>query len=595
MATRSGSSVRNGAERWPLARRWLLVLAGSAGLAGFLVDWGIYDAWRYAGALAALRGVAVGGFLLEGLIAALTVRPWRDFFQARWPLLVLTLLLTAELAVIGLGGRAWLAPFLHSLSIATVTQAYVVLLQFFILGNMLINLQRLSSRLAQRRVRPMLVFLMAFAAVIVIGAGLLMLPRAAPRGHACSPLDALFTSTSAVCVTGLVVRDTGGDFTRLGQWIILVLIQLGGLGIMSITATLALLLGRGIGVREGSLLREIFQIDFVDQVGRTLRFIVLFTVATELVGAALLYAGFADAIPARDARAFSALFHAVSAFCNAGFSTWTDSLCGFADVPLVHLTVVALLITGGLGFSVVGNLLFFLRGRLQGVRSGAGRRLNVQTRLVLRSTLILVAGGALLLAILEWDGAFAGRPTGERLGLALFQAATPRTAGFTTVDLAHLSQAALVLQILLMFIGASSGSTGGGVKVTTIAVLWSHLRAIVAGHPHARLHDREISTQTVRQATFVVMANVLVGTAGMFLLLLIEGCEALPAAYEVYSALGTVGLSLGLTPGLSAAGKLLIVLLMFYGRVGPLAIAYGVVRPTREHGVRLPASRLMIG
>jgi len=578
-----------------LLRRWLLAGAGTAGLAGFLIEFGTYGAGRYAAELGLLRGLAVGGFLLEGLLAALTVRPWRDFLAARWPLLVLTALLTAELAVVALGGGAWLAPFLHSLSIATVTQAYVVLLQLFILGNLLVTLPRLGARVTQRRVRPMLVFLLAFATVIVVGAGLLLLPRASPPGRPCAPLDALFTSTSAVCVTGLVVRDTGADFTRLGQWIILGLIQLGGLGIMSVTGTLALLLGRGIGVREGSLLREVFQIEFVQQVGRTLRFIVAFTVTAELAGAALLYLGFAEAVPDRGARAFAALFHAVSAFCNAGFGTWSDSLCGFADRPLVHLTVAGLLVTGGLGFSVVGNLVFFLRGRLAGRRAAHDRRLTVQTRSVLRSTLILLAGATLLIALLEWDGAFAGRPLGERLGLAFFQAATPRTAGFNTVDLRSLSEATLVLHILLMFIGASSGSTGGGIKVTTMAVLWAYLRAIAAGLPQVRLHDREVAPQTVRQATFVLVANLLVAAAAVFALLLTEGRPAVATAYEVFSALGTVGLSLGMTPQLSASGKLLIVLVMFYGRVGPLAVAYGLVRPTREHGVRLPASRMMVG
>lgn len=582
-------------ETWTALRRWLLVLAGVAGLLGFVLEYGTYEAARLAGWLALLRGLAVGGFLLEGALAALTIRPWRDFLASRWPLLVLAGLLLCELAVVMAGGEQWLAPFLHFFSIRTAAQAYVVLLQLFIVGNLLASLPRLSARVASRRVRPMVLFLSAFTLAILIGGSLLALPRAAPPGERAEFIDAVFTSTSAVCVTGLTVRDTGIDWTRSGQWVILLLIQLGGLGIMSVTAAMALLLGRGLGLREGSLLREIFQIDFVEQVGRNMRFIALFTVVTELLGAAVLFVGFRAAVPHPATRAFTALFHSVSAFCNAGFSTFPDNLCSFAAAPLVYLTVAGLLIVGGIGFPVAANVLAFMRGRALAQPGGHARRLTVQTRVVLRMTGLLLGGGTVLLALLEWHGAFAGRPVLEKLGLAFFQAATPRTAGFNTVDIGRLSEASQLLHIVLMFIGASSASTGGGIKVTTLAVMWANLRAIATGHQHSRLHDREISQQVGRQASFVFLANLFVGTAGTFLLLLTDGQPALATFYEVYSALGTVGLSLGLTPGLTDPGKLIIVAVMFFGRVGPLAVAYGIVRPTRERGVRLPASRIMIG
>ncbi|MHB8079962.1 MAG: potassium transporter TrkG [Candidatus Krumholzibacteriia bacterium] len=580
---------------WTAWRRWLLVVAGVAGLVGFVLEYGTYEAARLAGWLALLRGVAVGGFLLEGALAALTIRPWRVFFSTRWPLLVLAGLLLCELGVVLAGGEQWLAPFLHFFSIRTAAQAYVVLLQLFIVGNLLAGLPRISARVAGRRVRPMVMFLAAFALAILVGGAVLTLPRAAPPGAQARFLDATFTSTSAVCVTGLAVRDTGTQWTRLGQWTILLLIQLGGLGIMSVTAALALLLGRGLGLREGSLLREIFQIDFVEQVGRNMRFIALFTAATELLGAMLLFVGFRAAVPHPATRAFTALFHAVSAFCNAGFSTFPDNLCSFTANPLVYLTVAGLLIVGGIGFPVAANVLAFARGRALAQPGGQPRRLTVQTRVVLRVTALLLGGGTLLLALLEWNGAFAGQSAAAKVGMAFFQAATPRTAGFNTVDIARLSEASLLLQIVLMFIGASSASTGGGIKVTTLAVIWANLRAIATGHPQARLHDREISQQVGRQATFVFLANLFVGTLGTFLLLLTDGRSALVSAYEVYSALGTVGLSVNLTPSLSDAGKLIIIVVMFFGRVGPLAVAYGIVRPTRERGVRLPASRIMIG
>lgn len=585
-------------ERWgwvaPI-RRGLLAAAGGCGLLGFLAHYGFHIPVSLLWLPEALRGVAVGGFLLEGILAALTVRPWRAFLRARWPLLALTVLLAGELLALAFGGSRWLAPLTGLLSVQTVAQVYVVALQAFVLGNLLANLPRVSERLAAWKVRPLFIFLLAFVVVILLGALLLSLPRATPREHPISFVDALFTSTSAVCVTGLVVRDTGAEFTRLGHWIVLGLIQLGGLGIMSVTATMLLLFGRGLGLKQGSLLREIYQIDFLDQVGRTLRFIVAFTVVAEAAGALLLYHGLHGAVADRSERLFYAAFHAVSAFCNAGFALFPDNLASFAGRPQVYLPVAALLVAGGLGFPVVGNVLFSWRARLAHEPPGPHRRLTVQTRAVLRTTAILLGLGTVALALLEWNGAFAGRAWGERLGLAFFQAASPRTAGFNTVDLLTLAESSLVLQIVLMFIGASSGSTGGGIKTNTLAVLWANLRAIATANPRARLFDREIGVTASRQAFFVFLAHLAVATLAVIVLLWTERAPLLPIGYEVYSALGTVGLSLNFTPTLSLAGRLVIILVMFFGRVGPLSIAYGVVRPTHERGVRMPESRLMVG
>jgi len=429
--------------------------------------------------------------------------------------------------------------------------------------------------------------------VIVVGTLALALPAADPAGKPVPLLDALFTATSAVCVTGLIVRDTAVDFTPYGQTVILVLIQLGGLGIMSVAGTVSLLLGRGIGLRESSLLRELFEGQVLRESRQIIRFVAGFTFIAEILGTAALYVGLADSIPERGARLWHAAFHAVSAFCNAGFSLNSDSLVSQAGDPLVVGTVAGLLIVGGLGFPVVANLRGWTLGRAR--RERVRRRLSVQARIVLLVTAILLIGGTMLLAALEWRGALAGEGVIGKLGLAFFQSATARTAGFNTMDLASLSSASLLAIVVLMCVGAAPGSTAGGIKLTTVAVLWANLRAIAAGGRAPRLFNREIGALTVRRAFMILTTWITTLTVALFVLLVTEGRGLTETLFETASAMGTVGLSLGLTPELSGPGRVVVVLLMFLGRLGPLAVAYGLVRPAREHAVRYAEADLLVG
>jgi trk system potassium uptake protein TrkH len=570
-------------------------VAGLVGLTGFILEYGFHvsETGRHVAEL--MSAGAVGLFLVELVLAAGTIRPWRAFFTARWPALVLTVLLAGELLAVRAGGGSWLAPFLHFFSIRSMTQAYVVVAQFFVIGNLLVNLPRLHADFALRRIRPGAAFVLLFLTLILFGTGLLLLPRAVPEGNPLGFLDALFTSTSAVCVTGLIVRDTATQFTFVGQIVILLLIQLGGLGIMSLMATLSLLLGRGIGIRESSLLRELFQPPMMMEVGRMLRFIVVFTFVAEAIGVVLLYLGLGAAMPDTRVRLFYAVFHAVSAFCNAGFSSFGDSLVSMADSPLVVGTVAGLLIVGGLGFAVVANLVGFWRGRTLRRSHDTDRKLFVQTKVVLMMTGLLLGVATLLLGWLEWEGAFAGRTVVQKVSLAFFQAATTRTAGFYTVDPTLLSSPGLFLMIILMFIGAAPGSTAGGVKITTVAIMWANLRAIAKGMPQARLWGREISPTAVRRTMLVLTGSLVASALGTWVLLVTEGRPFLPTVFEVFSALGTVGLSLGLTAELTPLGRVVVVLLMFIGRLGPLTLSYGLVAPSSERRVRLPQARILVG
>ncbi len=445
-----------------------------------------------------------------------------------------------------------------------------------------------------RRVQPGPLFLFSLVAIVLLGAGLLLLPFSVPSGAPITAVDAVFTSASAVCVTGLSVRDTGTGFTVFGQTMIMLLIQIGGIGVMTVSATLAMLFGRGIGMRGASMMRDVFEGDMLKESRGILRFVTVHTLILELTGAALLFAALGDTVPDPLVRARCSLFHAVSAFCNAGFSTWSDSLISQAGDPVVIGTISALLIIGGLGFPVTANVVAWCKGR---ARADCSRRcrLYVQARVVLLMTAILLAGGTALIALLEWDRAFAGLGPDAKLGLAFFQSATTRTAGFNSMDLSLLSPATVLVMLVLMYIGAAPGSTAGGIKVTTVAILWADARAIALGGSNARLFDRELGQIVVRRAFMVATTYTTVVALAFGALLATEGGGFVETIFEVLSAIGTVGLTLGLTPELSDPGRLLVALLMMMGRLGPLAVAYGLVRPTREHGVHYPEATILVG
>lgn len=576
-------------------RRLALILAGLCGLAGLVIEYGTYPAPWALRLAHGLSAAAVLLFLAEQGLSWRESGSFRAHLRRRWPTFLLSCLLLAQgLALLAGSRTAWLRQTLAALHLDSITQAYLIIMQVYLVLLILVELPHLHARFAAIRVRPAAVFAGAFVAVILLGGVLLCLPRATPPGQPIGFLDAVFTATSAVCVTGLAVRDTGAGFTLFGQTVILALIQLGGLGIMSLTAALSLLLGRGIGVRENSLLREVFQSPMLQEVGRMIRVIILVTLGCEAVGAAALAVGFAQGPPPPGPLWFTAVFHSVSAFCNAGFSTYRESLVPFAGNAWVMTTMNLLIIVGGLGFGVVFQAGAWWRGRIQR-RYGRAYRLGLHGRVVLAVTAILLAAGGASLAVIEWQGALAGLDEGLRLSQAFFQSTTCRTAGFNSLDLTLLSPASVLVMILLMFIGGAPGSTAGGVKVTTVAIAWANLRSIAQGRSRVRLSGREIDPLDVQRALLVLSTALVVASLATLVLLVTEGRDLMVTAYEVFSALGTVGLSLGLTPLLSEGGRLVVIVLMFIGRLGPLTLAASLTGSGREPHVRLPRGRIMIG
>ncbi len=437
-----------------------------------------------------------------------------------------------------------------------------------------------------RVLKPVQLFVGSFMALIAFGTiGLMVLPGLY-TGPGLGWLDALFTSTSAVCVTGLIVVDTATYFTTLGQAFLLLLIQLGGLGIISFATVIILGVGGRLSLRQEQLSLSMAEVAPHVDFRHLSRSIVRFTLLIEAVGALVLWLLWIGDMGVGRA-AWNAVFQAVSAFCNAGFSTFTDSLVGYREQPVVLLTIMALIVLGGLGFLVLEEA-YVLRNLPPAIRR---QRISLHTRLVLTTSAALLLGGWLLFAVLEWRGTLAGMPVWARGLNALFMSVTPRTAGFNTVDYSRVSEGTGFLTVLLMFLGGSPGSTAGGVKTTTFALLgllaWTRLR----GRRAAILWGRTVPDETLQRAVGLFVSAFTILTIAILVLAVVGlppahetalRSDFLARMFEAASALGTVGLSMGITPELTVLGKSIAVVLMLVGRVGPLAVAAAIAAPERK-------------
>jgi len=425
-------------------------------------------------------------------------------------------------------------------------------------------------------VHPSRVLVLSFVAISAIGTLLLGLPVSSASGEALSWLDAAFTSVSATCVTGLIVVDTPNAFGGFGQLVVLALIQVGGLGIMVFSAAAIVLLGKRL-----SLSHERAAVDIVGASGRAglvraIRGVLIVTFTTEAIAAVLLFFGFLAQGDGVAMAAWRGVFTAISAFCNAGFALQSDSLVPYADSPFL-LTVVGLtIILGGLGPAVVATVISW--------KDPAQRSLHA--RVVLWTSAILLVVPAILITALEWNGTLAGLSFGDRLVNGAFQSITLRTAGFNSIDLAQVHPATWTVMILMMYVGGSPGSTAGGVKTTTIAVVVLAIVAVVRGRERVEVFGRALPTATVLRATAVATLGVLGGCLALAAIQLTQAIPLDVALFEVVSALATVGLSTGGTGALDEVGKVIIIACMFTGRVGPLTLFVFLASNTREHITR---------
>ncbi len=414
---------------------------------------------------------------------------------------------------------------------------------------------------------PNQVIALGFLAIIVSGALLLMLPFANRAGRGLSFLDSLFTATSATCVTGLVVADTWTQFNLLGQIILLALIQVGGLGYMTMMLQASLFLGRKIGLKQRSLMMESVSAERLGDVLALLRYILRGTIAIEGVGAVLLAVRFIPELGLARGIWYS-IFHSVSAFCNAGFDLMGfrepySSLTHYVFDPLVNLTVTALILLGGLGFLVWRDIWE------KGLRF---RLYSLHSKLILTASAILVVGGAVLFWWAERGNLLAGMAPGQQVLVSLFQAVSPRTAGFNTVDLAALTSGGGLLTIVLMFIGAGPGSTGGGVKITTVVVCLLTLFSYIRGRQEVGAFNRRLDEEQIHRSAAAVTLYFALAVGGGFLLLAVQPFPLQDALFEVFSAMSTVGLSTGITRDLIPFNRAILIIMMYCGRIGSLSM-----------------------
>ncbi len=440
-------------------------------------------------------------------------------------------------------------------------------------------------------VRPAQIILLGFLALIAIGSLLLMLPFATRPSESTSLLDALFTATSASCVTGLVVADTFTHWTAFGQAVILLLIQIGGMGVVTIAVFFSMLSGKKISLKQRWVMQESISAPQVGGILRQTTFILKTALSIELIGAVLLAFRFIPRFGVGKG-VWYAVFHSVSAFCNAGFDLMGtnapfSSLTDFTGDPLVVLTIFALILSGGIGFLLWGDL------RDHGLKL---REYSLQSKLVLAvSTVLLLGGFAFFLyefSLPQW----AGYSAGQRVLAALFQTITPRTAGFNTVDLNTLSEPGQLMTVLLMLVGGATGSTAGGFKVNTLAVLLLGMAAAFRAKPNAEVFGRRLSETAVRNAAAIFSLYLILFLSGGILICCIDHIPLAGALFETSSAVATVGLSLGYTPGLSLASHLILIVLMYVGRVGGLTLMYAVVEQDAMMGaVQLPLEHVTVG
>ncbi len=449
------------------------------------------------------------------------------------------------------------------------------------------------------KAHPAVLVLGSFILAMIVGALLLKLPVSTRTGNI-SWSDAMFTATSAVCVTGLIVVDTGSYFTVFGQCVILALIQVGGLGVMTFSVTLFRWIGRSVSFRQRMVMQDLFAHTPREDIFSLVKSIVLFTLLAELVGAALLTVHWTGEYPLPRA-VYTAVFHSVSAFCNAGFALFSDSMMPYSGDILLNLTVCNLIVAGGIGFPVLYDMQSWFVRKIKRQKV----RLLVQTKTVLLTTAVLIVSGAAIFAFLEPNVQGQAASPAHRILIPLFQSITCRTAGFNTVDIGSLTDAALALMIFLMFFGASPGSCGGGVKTTTLALLTAFTAARIRKQKRVNLFKKSIPDETVTRSMSLVLVSI--GIIGLVLFMLLAGEPAaaheasvrqrpfLAYLFETVSAFGTVGLSMGATSELNLWGKSWIILMMIVGRVGVLTFAYIIVGSGPTNGVEHAEENLMIG
>ena len=538
-------------------------------------------------------------FILEKIIRFFNMESKPDFWRANWHEAVLIF----SLAIVLAGAGRWFGD----------SSLRRIAIDGYLIWQLINKFSRTSIHLAAAGKSPAFSLIGSFVVFIFIGSGLLMLPRAAAEGKATvSFIDALFTSTSAVCVTGLVVNDTGADYSLFGQTVILSLIQLGGLGIVVFGAIFALFLGQSFNIRESAAIQDLLSERTVGKIGTMITFIFAGTLIFEGIGAVAMF-GMWDDIPGNitsvHQKWFCTVFHSVSAFCNAGFGLFSDNLIRYDIFWPVNGVIAPLIIFGGLGFGVLYDLFYLLSDRIKRLFKKAlsrhhrfsmepPKRMQLQTKVVLSVTAFLIIAGMLLLYLFEKTVAVNGSHANFDIGKAFFQSVTARTAGFNTVDISAMSSSSKFILIVLMLIGGSPGGTAGGLKTVTLAIVITSAIATLRKRREVEMFRRSIRLAVVGRAVTVTLLFIFVLFATAMTLSITEKSNGFSLGdifFESASALGTVGLSTGITPHLSTLGKLIITCVMFVGRLGPLTLLAALTLNIKPIKYSYPEESLIVG
>lgn len=447
-------------------------------------------------------------------------------------------------------------------------------------------MDKLTKKVGSIRWNPARVLILGFGGLILLGAMLLNLSIASKNGESIGFINALFTAASSVCVTGLVVVNTAYHWTLFGQVVIILLIQAGGLGFMTLATLLAMLLGKRITLKERLVIKEqLNQETLTGLVGLT-KYVVLVTFAIEGIGALLFSTRFIPMYGLKTGIWYS-VFHAISAFCNAGFDLLGDSIAPFVGDYVINLTICGLIIVGGLGFSVYLDI----------NKHRKFSKLSLHSKLVITITIFLLVAGTIIFFLLERNnsGTLGNLTINEKILASIFQATVPRTAGFYSVDMASLYDGSIYLMIVLMFIGGSPGSTAGGIKTTTFGTLALTTLSVIKGEKDIVVFERRLNYDVIIKSIAIIMIGLIFVTTVTFILTITEDAEFLDLLFETTSAFATVGLTTGVTPDLSDIGKIILSFTMYAGRVGPLTMAYGFAKHHKPVNYKYPEGNIIVG
>lgn len=440
----------------------------------------------------------------------------------------------------------------------------------------------------KEQISPSRKLILGFLSVIAVGVFLLMLPFSLKEGKSLNFLEALFTVVSAVCVTGLTVVDVSEVFSPLGDLILITLIQIGGLGVMTFSSIVFLLAGQKMTLYTRILLKEERNANSVGEILNFVRLMLLTVFIIESIGAVILIHEFRKIMPHEQAIYYG-IFHSISAFCNAGFSLFSNSLENFRGNSVISLTISYLIILGGMGFAIINSFIMMIR---KGVS-----RFTLTSKLAIHISMILTFGGAVLFFLLEFSNSatLSPLPWSEKIISSVFQSVTLRTAGFNTIPLGNLRSATVFMACIWMLIGASPGSTGGGIKTTTLGVILFYVIGIIRGKEHVEIFNRRLDWDVMNKALALLVLSLSYIALVILFLLVLEPFSMEKIVFEVVSAFGTVGLTMGITPYLSVTSKLVIIVTMFVGRLGPMTIALALGEKKKKARVQYPKEDILIG